>query len=115
MEERPSILAVRSAMDLENHRMQAALVEVLGLEEPALYQPSVRSGELVALRLCDITFAKPWVEVGHLSLSALRDDVKLTRAARVRRRQRENSRCNVEVEDAAWAPGLWPQVAVEVA
>ena len=114
MEERPPVLAVRAPVDLEHQRMQLAGVEVRRLVQPALDHPPVGRRELVALRLGDVAIAQPGVEVRQARLRALREDMQLTRAARIGGGKRDDPGRDVEVEDASLAAHLRADVALEV-
>ena len=81
MEERPSVLAVRPAVDLQHERVQLARVETIGFQNPALDHPPVRCGELVALGLSDVAVMKPRIEVREARLRPVRHDVQLPRIA----------------------------------
>ena len=83
MEERPSVLGVRTAVDLHHGRMEAVRVEALRFEHPALELPTVRSGEVLLLRQRYEALVQPWVQVGDTCLRALREHVELAWVGRV--------------------------------
>ena len=91
MEERPPVLAVRAAMDLQHEGVQLVRVQVLRLQEPALDHPAVGGGELMALRLCDVAIAEPRIEIGQPGLRALGEHVQLARVVHVRRGKRDHA------------------------
>ena len=83
VEERPSVLGVRTAVDLHHGRMEAVRVEALRFEHPALELPTVRSGEVLLLRQRYEALVQPWVQVGDTCLRALREHVELAWVGRV--------------------------------
>ena len=83
VEERPSVLGVRTAVDLHHCRMETLRVEAGRFEHPPLELPPVRSGEVLLLRQRDVALVQPRVQVGDTCLRALREHVELARVGRV--------------------------------
>ena len=114
MEERVAVLAVRTAVDLHDQRVQLAGVQGLGLEQPALDQPTVGGGELLPLGFGDVAVVQPRVQVGEAGLRALGEQVELARGSRLRCGEGEHARRNVKVEYATLAAGLLADVPLQV-
>ena len=114
MEEGPSVLSVRSAVDLEHCRVHAIRVVTRRFEHPSLELPSVRSCEVVLLRLGDVAVVQPRIQVRDPSLGTVREHEELTRITRIRGAERQHPRGGVEVIDSSLSAGLLTQIAFEV-
>ena len=114
VEEGPSVLGVRAAVDLHHRRVHPALVEVLGLEHPPFEPPAVRRSEELLLRLGDVAVVQPRIQVGDARFGALGQHVELARAARVGGAEGQHSRRQVEVVDPTPPACLLADVAVKV-
>ena len=114
MEEGPAVLGVGTSVHFHHERVDLRRVEAGRLQQPALHDPAVGSGERVLLGLRDVALAKPWVEIGKPRLGALHHDVQLARVAGVRRGERDDAARHVEVVYAALPADLGAHVALEV-